>query len=109
MHAVSYAGSRLPTYASNSGKFGKDMSGRRFRCLKGTASKFDAFKSVNARREGLGRTMRTPAPNARGGRLELNFDLTTPELPCGRVTRLRRRRMSSTTSSTVIDDKRTPR
>ena len=32
--------------------------------------------------------MRTPAPNARGGRLEVNFDLTTPEFPCGRVTRL---------------------
>ena len=32
--------------------------------------------------------MRTLAPNARGGRLELNFDLTTPELPCERVTRL---------------------
>lgn len=38
--------------------------------------------------EEVKRTMRTPAPNARGGRLEVNFDLTTPELPCGRVTRL---------------------
>ena len=32
--------------------------------------------------------MRTDAPNACGGRLDLNFDLTTPELPCGRDIRL---------------------
>ena len=29
--------------------------------------------------------MRTSEPNARGGRLEVNFDLTTPEFPCGQV------------------------
>jgi hypothetical protein len=34
------------------------------------------------------RTTRTPAPNARGGKFDRNFDFTTPELPCGRVTRL---------------------
>lgn len=34
------------------------------------------------------RTMRTEAPNACGGRFDLNFDLTTPPLPCERVTRL---------------------
>ena len=34
------------------------------------------------------RTIRTLAPNARGGRFDRNFDFTTPELPCGRVTRL---------------------
>lgn len=34
------------------------------------------------------RTTRTLAPNDLGGRLDRNFDLTTPELPCGRVTRL---------------------
>lgn len=34
------------------------------------------------------RTTRTLAPNDLGGRLVRNFDLTTPELPCGRVTRL---------------------
>lgn len=33
-------------------------------------------------------TTRTLAPNARGGRLERNFDLTTPDEPCGLVTRL---------------------
>lgn len=33
-------------------------------------------------------TTRTLAPNARGGRLERNFDLTTPDEPCGRVIRL---------------------
>lgn len=37
---------------------------------------------------GPGRTTRTLAPNARGGRLVRNFDLTTPEPPCGLVTRL---------------------
>ena len=31
--------------------------------------------------------MRTDAPKACGGRFDLNFDLTTPPLPCGRVTR----------------------
>ena len=35
------------------------------------------------------RTTRTLAPKACGGRLDLNFDFTTPLLPCGRVTRLR--------------------
>lgn len=35
-----------------------------------------------------GLTTRTLAPNACGGRFDLNFDLTTPEFPCGRVTRL---------------------
>lgn len=33
-------------------------------------------------------TTRTLAPNARGGRLERNFDLTTPDEPCGLVIRL---------------------
>jgi hypothetical protein len=32
--------------------------------------------------------MRTEAPNACGGRFDVNFVLTTPELPCDRVTRL---------------------
>jgi hypothetical protein len=32
--------------------------------------------------------MRTLAPKACGGKLDLNFDFTTPLLPCGRVTRL---------------------
>ncbi|KAI5990201.1 hypothetical protein EDD15DRAFT_2198195 [Pisolithus albus] len=32
------------------------------------------------------KTMCGLAPNVCGGRLELNFDFTTPELPCGRVT-----------------------
>jgi len=31
--------------------------------------------------------MRTLAPKACGGKLDLNFDLTAPLLPCGRVTR----------------------
>ncbi len=35
-------------------------------------------------------TTLTLAPNARGGRLERNFDLTTPDEPCGLVTRLHR-------------------
>jgi hypothetical protein len=39
----------------------------------------------------MGRTTRTLAPNARGGRFDLNFDFTTPEEPCGRVTRLNKR------------------
>ena len=34
------------------------------------------------------RTTRTLAPNACGGKFEVNFPFTTPELPCGRVTRL---------------------
>ena len=34
------------------------------------------------------RTTRTLAPNARGGRLCRNFDFTTPDEPCGLVTRL---------------------
>jgi hypothetical protein len=33
-------------------------------------------------------TTRTPAPNARGGRLCRNFDFTTPDEPCDLVTRL---------------------
>lgn len=36
----------------------------------------------------LERTTRTLAPKARGGRLLRNFDLTTPDEPCGLVTRL---------------------
>lgn len=44
--------------------------------------------TTESERKEVKRTMRTLAPNARGGRLDLNFDLTTPELPCGRVTRL---------------------
>ena len=39
-------------------------------------------------KDSVGRTTRTLAPNARGGRLCLNFDLTTPDEPCGLVTRL---------------------
>jgi hypothetical protein len=35
-----------------------------------------------------GRTTRTLAPKARGGRFEVNFDFTTPDEPWGRVTRL---------------------
>ena len=31
--------------------------------------------------------MRTDAPKACGGRFDLNLDVTTPPLPCGRVTR----------------------
>ena len=36
----------------------------------------------------LERTTLTLAPKARGGRLLRNFDLTTPDEPCGLVTRL---------------------
>ncbi len=35
------------------------------------------------------RTMRQLAPKLWAGRLFLNLDLTTPELPCGREMRLR--------------------
>jgi hypothetical protein len=35
-----------------------------------------------------GLTMRTEAPNACGGRFDVNFVLTTPEFPCDLVTRL---------------------
>jgi len=44
--------------------------------------------------------MRHDAPNTFAGRLVVNFDLTTPELPCGRDTRLRRR-----TASTLVSQK----
>jgi hypothetical protein len=42
-----------------------------------------------SRQIGRKRTMWTLAPNACGGKLDLNFDLTTSLLPWGRVTRLR--------------------
>jgi hypothetical protein len=42
---------------------------------------------ANGRQE-KGFTMRTEAPNACGGRFDVNFVFTTPELPCDRVTRL---------------------
>jgi len=57
------------------------------RCSKGTASE----KCEDQDHDGdsvMRHTMRTLAPKACGGRLDLNFDLTTPLLPCGRVTRL---------------------
>ena len=55
------------------------------RCSRGTASE----KCEDHDRDSKMRhTMRTLAPKACGGRLDLNFDLTTPLLPCGRVTRL---------------------
>lgn len=41
------------------------------------------------------RTTRTLAPNARGGRLLRNFDLTTPDDPCGLVTRLNKMKNTS--------------
>ena len=47
------------------------------------------------------RTTRTLAPNARGGRFTLNFDLTTPELPCGRVTRLHKTYNQSISTSSA--------
>lgn len=56
---------------------------RRVQHLQHMRSTPQSTKEVN------GPTTRTLSPNARGGRLDLNFDLTTPELPCGRVTRLR--------------------
>jgi hypothetical protein len=57
------------------------------RCLRGTASEEGEYCN---RADGEERhTMRTVAPKACGGKLELNFDLTTPLLPCGRVTRLK--------------------
>jgi hypothetical protein len=57
------------------------------RCSTGTASE----NCEHMNHDGydlMKRTMRTLAPKACGGRLEPNFDLTTPLLPCGRVTRL---------------------
>ena len=57
------------------------------RCSKGTAS--ENCEDLDHGRDSIMRhTMRTLAPKACGGRLDLNFDLTTPLLPCGRVTRL---------------------
>lgn len=55
---------------------------------RGTASTCRSTQELG-KEETSGRTTRTLSPNARGGRLDLNFDFTTPELPCGRVTRLR--------------------
>ena len=53
---------------------------------------YNIYKNVNTRHHnksrGMRRTMRTLAPKACGGKLDLNFDFTTPLLPCGRVTRL---------------------
>ena len=57
------------------------------RCSRGTTSKKSEYRHHNQSR-GTGRTMRTLAPKACGGKLDLNFDFTTPLLPCGRVTRL---------------------
>lgn len=61
------------------------MHTKRFKSSRGRAS---VGMSVNANRYKSQRTTLTLAPNARGGRLERNFDLTTPDPPCGLVTRL---------------------
>ena len=60
---------------------------RRFKSSRGTASDFESTNRYVYGFNGLLTTL-TLAPNARGGRLERNFDLTTPDDPCGLVTRL---------------------
>jgi hypothetical protein len=57
-----------------------------FRYSRGTASA--EREHGDLRRISSRPTMRMLAPNACGGKLDLNFDLTTPLLPWGRVTRL---------------------
>jgi hypothetical protein len=64
-----------------------EYSDQMFRCSRGTASEKCEDGDYN-RDSKMKHTMRTLAPKACGGRLDLNFDLTTPLLPCGRVTRL---------------------
>lgn len=61
---------------------------RRFKSSRDTASDFELTNRHVYELQRIVLTTLTLAPNARGGRLERNFDLTTPDDPCGLVTRL---------------------
>ena len=71
----------------------KRKRGRVLRCWRGKASVTpwpqERRERISTGRRIAKRTTRTLAPNACGGKFEANFPFTTPELPCGRVTRLR--------------------